>query len=279
MVRILTDTASDITPSEAWERDIQLAELDVRFAEEAYDASADAGFRAFYRRLESGKVFPKTSQPPPEDFESAFEKAREAGDSVVAVLVSSGLSGTYQTAEMVRQAGGYADVHLVDSRTAIMSQRILTEHALRLRDEGLDAASIAEALRTLVPRVQVFGMLDTLTYLYRGGRLSRTASLAGNLLHIRPVITARDGVIAMVGRGRKYQAILKYLDEYGYDPSFPVYLGYTADASRAETLEKLLLEKHPDIRHTGIYPIGPVIGAHVGPNGVGIAFVMPNAGE
>lgn len=272
MIRILTDSASDITPAEAEAMDVALVSLNIHFADQAYDQAADIDYSRFYDLLEHGKAFPTTSQPSPDAFAKVFAQAKEAGDSVVAILISGGLSGTLQAAQIAKDTVGYEDVVLIDSRTAIMPERILVEYAVKLRDAGESVASMVAKVEALIPRVVVFGMLDTLTYLYKGGRLSRTAALAGNLLRIRPIVTAKDGVIALAGRGRNDQALIKKLDELGYDPAFPVYFGYTANDANCRRLMQHTMERYT-FTDTGVYPIGGVIGAHVGPNGMAIAFV------
>lgn len=275
MIRILTDTAADITAKEAAAMGVELVALNIRFPEfPAYDAGKDVDFSEFYRLLEKAKEFPKTSQPPPEAFERVFREAKAAGDSVIGVMISSGLSGTLQSARVAMESAGFANAHLVDTRCAIMPQRILVERAVAMRDAGQPFQEIVDALEALRDRVKVYGMLPSLTYLYKGGRLPRTVALAGNLLRIRPVITARDGVIKLVGRGRGYQALLSRLEEApGFDPAFPVYFGYTGTDETAKKMMKQAMEQFP-IQRTGIFPIGGLIGAHVGPGGFAVAFVQ-----
>lgn len=276
MIRILTDSAADITPVQAEAMGVELVSLNIQFPGIAYDQQKDMDFSTFYRLLQTEKTFPTTSQPPPEAFARVFEDAKAAGDETIAVLISSGLSGTIQSAKVAQQTTGYKGLHIVDSLCAIMPQRILVEYAVRLREAGEAFKAIAQKVESIRDRVKVYGMLDTLTYLYKGGRLSRTVALAGNLLHIKPVITAKEGVIALVGRGRNDQALVKRLDDMGFDPDFPVYFGYTADDTNAQKLMKHVLEKYPNIRQTGMYPIGGLVGAHVGPNGMAVSFVPAN---
>lgn len=273
MIRILTDSASDITAKEAKDKGMEFVQLNIQFPGIAYDQYQDEDFSTFYQLLQTEKVFPKTSQPPPEAFAAIFQAAKEAGDSVVAILISSGLSGTIQSAQVAKELVDYEDIHIIDSRCAIMPQRILVEYAVSLRDAGGDVDTIVQKVSEIRDRVKVYGMIDTLTYLYKGGRLSKTVALAGNLLHIRPLITAKNGVIALVGRGRNHLALVKRFEEMGYDPDFPVYFGYSADDSNCNKLMHHVLEHHPEIEKTGMFPIGGVVGAHVGPNGMAISFV------
>lgn len=272
MIKVVTDSGADITPREAQEMDIEVVPLKINFPDHPYDQEADEDYDTFYKLLKSEDTFPKTSQPPPEAFARVFEAAKKAGDTVIAVLISGGLSGTVQSAQIAKETVGHEDVHIIDSRTAIMSQRTLVEYAVRLRNAGEGVRDVIRKVEAICQRVRVFGMLDTLTYLYKGGRLSRTAAMAGNLLHIKPLITIKDGAIATSGRGRNFKAIIKQLDEIGFDPDFPVYFGFTADDTNCRKMMDQALANHT-IPHTGIFPIGGVIGAHVGPGGMAISFV------
>lgn len=273
MIRIITDSAADITREQARRLGVEVVPLSITFPSIAYDQAADEDFSRFYALLESEKTFPTTSQPAPAAFARAFERARDAGDSVVCVLISSGLSGTVQSARIARDTVGYDAIHIIDSRSAIMPLRILVEHAAALAGQGLAPGDIVRQVEALSTRVQVFGMLDTLTYLAKGGRLPRAVALAGNLLHIKPVVTLRDGVIVTSGRGRNGQAVVKAMEDMGYDPAFPVYFGYTAGDDKIRQMQQQTLAKHPDIRETPPVSIGGVIGAHVGPGAVAVGFV------
>ncbi len=273
MIRIMADTSSDITQPQADAMGIDLVRMNVQFPGHDYRPEADEDFREFYRLLEACEQFPKTSQPAPEVFAKIYRDAQAKGDSVIGIMISSGLSGTLQSARVALENTGFKDAHLVDSQTAIMPQRILVEYAVKLRDAGKPFEEIVRRVESARDRVRVYGVLETLTYLYKGGRLSKTVALAGNLLHIKPVITARDGVIKLVGRARGYQALLAKLAEPpGFAPDFPVYFGYTAVDDTCKRLMKQALEQFP-IRETGMFPIGGNVGAHVGPRGYAVAFV------
>ncbi|MDR0897447.1 MAG: DegV family protein, partial [Oscillospiraceae bacterium] len=235
----------------------------------------DTDFTEFYRLLKLCKQFPTTSQPPPEAFERLFREAKEAGDDVIAILISSGLSGTLQSARTAQAAVGYERIHLIDTLTAIMPQRLLVEYAVKLRDAGTGIGEMLSECEYVRDRLRVWGMIDSLTYLYMGGRLSRTAALAGNLLHIRPIVTSNEkGVIALAGRGRNHQALMtRFAADQPFDDRFPVIFGYTDTAEGAQKLMAQATEAY-GLRETSIHPIGGLVGAHVGPNGAALAYVM-----
>lgn len=273
MIRIVTDSASGITKTQAQDLGVDRVSLTVRFAEFAYDQEADPDNAQFYKLLERCKQFPTTSQPSPDAFVKVLSEAKEAGEGVVAVLISSGLSGTIQSAKIAGETVAHPDLHIIDSRCAIMPQRILVEYAVKLRNAGVKVKELVREVERIRDRVKVWGLLDTLTYLYKGGRLPRAAALAGNLLGIKPIVTTREGIIALAGRARNFHALLnKFSQAPGFDPEFPVYFGYTASSEQAEKMETIVREQHAAAR-TAIFSIGACIGAHVGPNGVAISYV------
>ncbi|HML47916.1 MAG TPA: DegV family protein [Clostridia bacterium] len=273
MIRIITDSAADMTVEEARAVGVQLVSLNIQFADRLYRQEEDPDFRNFYRLLENAKELPTTSQPSPEDYAVLYRQARDAGDSVVVVTLSSKLSGTLQSATMAKEMVEGAEVYLVDSLSAVIGQRLLVEHAVRLRDAGKSAQEIADTLQGLRNRVVVWAMLDTLTYLAKGGRMPKGMAALGQLLRIKPIIAIRDGVLAMVQKARGYPALLAQMAAGpDIDRDFPVYFGYTA-------FEDLCLKCMASARerfhldYTGLFPVGGLIGAHVGPNCIAVGYI------
>lgn len=273
MIRIITDTAADFTAIEAEELGIDVVRMSIGFPGLVYNQEEDTDFSTFFALLKTSKQFPKTSQPSPEVFAKLFQQAKDAGDSVIAILISSGLSGTYQAAQIAADTVKHPQLHLIDTKTAIMGQRILVEHAVSMRREGKPFEDIVREVNGLCGRVKVFGMIETLTYLYKGGRLSKTVAIAGNLLHIKPLVAVKGGVVKLVGKGRGFQTLLQKLVEgAGFDAEYPVYFGYI---DTSETCIKMMKHAREQfhLMKTGMFSIGALIGAHVGPGGYGIAFV------
>lgn len=170
-IRIVTDSGADLEAAEYSQYQIELVPLGLTIDGRIYSANRQFNKADFFRMLEAAKVFPKTSQPAPSEFEAVFEDAREKGDQVVYLSIASALSGTYQTATVVKGLGEYDNVFVVDSRTATLCQKLLVLHAAKLRDEGKTAEQIVSALEQLRGRVRVYAGLDTLEYLRKGGRL------------------------------------------------------------------------------------------------------------
>ncbi len=275
MIRIVTDSGADIPVSEAKARGIDVVSLTIHFEDKVYTQEEDTDFSHFYALLKTAKKLPKTSQPSPEDFAKVYRDAESKGDSVVVLCLSSGLSGTYQSATLGKEMVPGVPVHVVDTKSVIMGQRILVEHALRLREEGTSAEAIAAEITSLRGRMTVFGIVDTLTYLFKGGRLSRTSAIAGTLLHIKPLVAIENekGTIVSVGKGRNFQAAVSYFaDGPAYDPAFPVYFGHAGPDDICAKVREHVLERMP-IADNAVFPIGSMIGTHVGPGCVAMAFM------
>lgn len=273
MIRIITDSAADITVDQARALGVDLVSLNIQFSDRLYRQEEDTDFRNFYRLLESAKELPTTSQPSPEDYAALYRQARDAGDSVVVITLSSRLSGTLQSATLAKDMVEGAEVYLVDSLSAVIGQRLLVEHAVRLRADGLRADEIAQILQGLRGRVVVWAMLDTLTYLAKGGRMPKSMATLGQLLRIKPIIAIRDGVLAMVQKARGYPALLAQMaGGPDIDRDFPVYFGYTAVEDlclkcMASARERFHLDR------TGLFPVGGLIGSHVGPNCIAVGYI------
>lgn len=274
---IVTDTASDILEEEAQDMGVRLAPLDIRFGSVSCARNTQEGFDEFYRLLTSLDVFPMTSQPTPECYLKIFEEAKESGEDVLVIALTSTISGTVESARMAAKLADYeGHIEVVDSKQAIVSQRIVVERAVRLRDEGKTLHEVVEDIEAFRDRIQICGILDTLTYLQKGGRIPQPLALIGNALKIKPIVAVEDGVLTSPAKahGTKAakKAIWKRLSESALDPEWPVYFVYADDRSLAEEFEKETREEL-GIENTKIVQIGGVVGAHLGPGCFGFAYV------
>lgn len=276
-VQIITDSTCDITHAQAERMAIEIVPLKVIFGEDAYREGVDIDMEAFYGRLTGDKVQPTTSQPSPDDFLSAFARAKEAGDSVVVLLIASKLSGTLQSATIAKDMCGYADIHIVDTLTTITGLRLLVEYACRMRDEGQSALRIVQTIEEAKGRVRLYAVVDTLEYLWRGGRLSRTAAVVGSLLSLKPILSLRDGKLSVLSKARglnaAYGKIVEVLrGERGVDPSCPVYFGYTMTDEKCVALQGRV---HKELGYRGdAVPVGCVVGAHAGPGACVVTYLV-----
>lgn len=279
-VRIITDSGSDILPGE--HEGLVVLPLSITFGTTTYADGADLSHERFYELLVEEDDLPKTGQVNPFAFSQAFEEAYEAGDEVVCITLSSKLSGTYQSA-LTAASEAKVVVRVVDSLNVCVGERILVEYALRLAEKGKSAAEIAEELERVRGNICVVGLLDTLEYLKRGGRISAAAAGVGALLSIKPVITIDDGEVKVLGKARGSKNGRNLLSEQvekagGIDFAMPVALGY---AGLSDKLLRKYIEDSKAIWEPGfpdgrlpVHSVGATIGTHVGPGAIALAFFM-----
>ena len=188
MVRIITDSAADFEPAELEKLNIICIPLTVLVGQRDYRENVDLTKDGFYELLKGSESFPKTSQASPQVLADLFEDAKRSGEEAVYITLSSALSGTWQSAMFIREGADYDGAYVVDSKNATGGQRMLVEYAVRLRDAGKSAAEIVAEVEALRDRIVLYACINTLEYLYRGGRISHTAYTLGTLAQIKPII-------------------------------------------------------------------------------------------
>ena len=273
--RIIIDSTMDLSPE--LKSKVSIVPLTVHFGDEEYIDGVTIDHKAFYEKLVETDVHPSTSQATPDTFIKEFEKAKAAGEGAVVITLSSKLSGTYQSAQIA--AEDYENVFLVDSGSVTIGGGILVEYALRLLNEGLEAKEIAEKLEEAKERIIIIALVDTLEYLKKGGRISKTVAFAGAVLNIKPVLAVEDGEINSLGKARGSKMgnnlLVQEIEKSGgVNFGMPVLLGYSglSDALLLKYIEdsKSLWEGGLDeIHYTSI---GSVIGTHAGPGAIAAAF-------
>lgn len=271
-IRIIVDSTADLTPQVR--EQVTVVPLTVRFGEEEFVDGVDLTGAEFYEKLAASPVLPTTSQASPYAFSAAFGQAVADGDEVITIAVSSRLSGTYQSA--VIAAEDYSGrVHVVDSRNIALGSAILTEYALRLVEEGRSAEEIVSLLEAARERIRLMAVVDTLEYLQRGGRLSKTAAIAGGLLSIKPVIALVDGEIKVIAKGRGNKQANALMNQQvraaGIDTAMPMMLGYTGTSAQ---LLDCYCGECADLWPEGVprSVVCGVVGTHAGPGAVALAF-------
>ena len=273
--RIIVDSTADL--SGECKAKVGVVPLTVHFGEDEYLDGVTIDHKTFYEKLIECDQLPTTSQATPDSFIKEFQKIKEDGDSAVVITIASKLSGTYQSA--VIAAENFDNIYIVDSSSAAIGSGILAERALKLAEDGMDAREIAEILNKEKEKIVIIALLDTLEYLKKGGRISKTVAFAGAVLNIKPVISVSDGEIAILGKARGSKMgnnlLVQEIEKAGgVDFEKPVLLGFTglSDALLLKYIEdsKYLWEKGlKDIRYTAI---GSVIGTHAGPGAIAAAF-------
>lgn len=274
-VRIIVDSSTDV--SEKYREKIQFVPLTVRFGDKEYLDGVELSKHQFYEMLVESDVLPTTSQATPAAFAEYLESVASAGDSAVVITLSSKLSGTYQSA--VLAAEDYPNIYVVDSQSVAIGTGVLAQYAVELAQQGMGAEEIAQVLTQQREKVCVVALLDTLEYLKKGGRISKTVAFAGGVLNIKPVVTVQDGAVALIGKARGSRngnnlLVEKIREAGGVDFERPVLLGYTG-------LSSALLEKYVDdskalwadhVDKLDGCLLCSVIGTHVGPGAVAVAF-------
>ena len=274
MIKIMVDSSADCRG----EQDIYdiLVPLTVRLDGKSYLDGVDLDADGFYSLLLQTEDFPQTSQPSPEDFAKHFRRAKENGDEILYFSLSSALSGTYQSACIAKEMTEYDGIYIIDSKAATYLIAILAKYARDLVEQGLSAAQIVEECEELKSRIKVLAGLDTLEYLYRGGRLSRASAAVGQVAGIKPIITIHEeGSVSAgskaIGVPRAMKAILDRLGTYELDERFPLYSVCTCGTENADKFEQKLTAA--GYAFQGRRQVGSIIGAHVGPGVYGVIFV------
>ena len=275
-VKIMIDSASDINEQEAKELGFLFMPIQVRLGEEEFFDGVDLLPNEFYEKLVASKDMPQTSLINSYRWNEAFEDATKNGDDIVAITLSSKISGTFEAAvEASKNFNG--KVIVVDSLNAALGERLLGLYALELSKQGLSANEIAEKLNEQKLKIKLYAVIDTLKYLKKGGRISAATAFFGEMLSIKPIVGVIDGKVEVVGKakGNKKgnQYLISKVDEVGgIDFDMPYGLLYSGNDETninkfTDECEYLFANIKPSS-----YCLGCTIGTHIGPGAVGIAF-------
>lgn len=278
-IQIITDSASDITLAELEEYNVKLAPMDIIMADKVLTDDKTHPMSEIWDRLRNGESI-KTSQPSPERFLNHFLAAKDQGDEVVCIVVSSGLSGTYQSAVIAKEMADYDNIHIVDALWPTAAEKLLVYEACRMRDSGeQDAAAIAQRLDVLKTKIRLFASIDSLEYLVVGGRLSKAAGSIGNLLGLKPYFSFdAEGKVKIVKKPRGSKRLMEDLTQEllnsPIDPSYPVVALYACDDANCRDMLAHLSKTSPDVTKADIQEIGAVIGTYIGPGGFGVTYIV-----
>ena len=276
MIKILLDTSSDYTVEEVQAKGMDLVPLHITLGEADYRDAYDLSKDKFYELLTSNEEFPKTAQPTPQDFVDVFEEAEKNNDELICILLSSRISGTFQSATLAKSIVDYDKIHLIDSLSATHGIRLLAEHAQNLVNEGKTAEEIVAELEVLKTKIKILAVVDTLEYLCKGGRVSRTTAAIGEMAKVKPMITVNEGEVAVIGKSlgknKAIGSLLKALGECEVDHRFPMYSVSTLGTENCEVLENRLAAEGYETKER--LQIGATIGTHVGPGVFGIIFIQ-----
>jgi DegV family protein with EDD domain len=274
-VKIVTDTLSDITDELAKEWGLAIVPLYVRFGKQIFRDRVEITTEEFYRRLVNEPVLPSTTQPTPNDFAEVFQKLAQETDEILVIVVSSKLSGTYQSATQAKEyMKGKCRIEIVDSLTVALAEGLIAISAAKAVREGANLKAAAEVARKAVSRSHLIAYFDTLKYLAKGGRIGKAQGLLGSVLSIKPILTVKDGEMAPLTRVRSLSAGLDYLYNTvaGYKNIEGLAIEHATTPDDADTLVARVSSTFPGQR---IYRsvISPVIGTYAGPNALALTIL------
>ena len=277
MIRILTDSTCDIERERAEAIGVEIIPITIHFADRSYVAGEDITTEEFYRQLAQAETLPTTSQITPVRFEEIFRRYIEAGDEIVGLFISSKLSGTYQSALVARELVSPEKIRIVDTLNVTFGAAILVEEAARMRDRGMSTDGIAGGIAKLVPRIRIAAYADTLKYLKMGGRISATAAVLGGALGILPMIAVVNGEVVALGkvRGQRnaFRFLCDYMEEHPRASEFPLVFAHSDAPEALARFRAFCAEAGVVLGENFDIHIGSVVGTHLGPGAVGVAYV------
>jgi DegV family protein with EDD domain len=273
-IHVITDSACDLTPEMADERNVRVVPLTIRFGDEELVDRQELSTKEFWDRVVTGPHMPETAAPSPGTFQQAFLDAAEAGaEGVLCVNLSSGLSATYQSARTAADAvADRVPVRVVDSQSVTMGLGMMVITATERAAQGANLDEIVTELQDLRTRTRVFGVVDSLDFLKRGGRIGSAQALLGSLLSIKPVIEVRNGIVEAESKQRTRSRALDYLAAKAVDAGrlerLAMASGVAPDADQLASRLAGANSAHDLV----VSDLGPVIGAHAGPGTIGVCF-------
>lgn len=273
-IQIIIDSTTNL--AEEFMEHVTVIPLTVTFGTKEYLDDIDLSRDEFYEKLETEESIPTTSQPSPAAFEKAFEEVRQNGEDAVVITVASELSGTYQSACIA--AEDYPEVTVIDSRSVAIGTGILVEYAVQCLENGMEKDELVDTIIKKREDICLIALLDTVKYLVKGGRLSKTSAIAVNMLNIKPVIAIKDGEIVGLGKARGSRRannlLAEHIKEKGINYELPILLAYSGRSK--EALDNYindnrdLWSEHLKSLHTS--QLCSVIGTHAGPGAIAAAF-------
>ena len=275
-ITIVTDSTCDLLPSFLGERGIRFAPLKVLFKDREYVDKLDLTNAEFYEKMRKSDELPTTSQVNPSEFYDIFTEELQKGNQIIGIFISSELSGTFNSANIAKEMLDSKEIHLIDSRTASFSLGLMVMKIYNLIEQGNDVTEIMRKSKEIVNSAQLYGMLDTLENLKKGGRLSTGAATIGKMLNIKPIIEVVDGVVSVAHKARGSRKGLAWMidqleRDYPLREIKEIAIANANAYERAEELKEELLLRFK-IDHIYDIEVGSVVGTHTGEGVVGIAY-------
>ena len=274
MLKIITDSTSDLPKEIAEELGIIVIPLNVHFGDEVYKDGVDIFPDEFYPRLEKSAELPKTSQPSIGDFINIYKPILDNGDQIISIHVSSKLSGTFNSASQAKsQLDENNSISIIDTKSVSMGVGLISIYAAKLiKSENLSLEEATKKITDIIDKTETIALVETLEFLQKGGRISKAKELIGNLLKVRPILKSEDGIIVQIGRERSRNKGISFLEQSAKTSSPLQYISimYSTTPDEAQNLaDKLRSENITPI----IARLGPVIGTYAGPQALAIALI------
>lgn len=273
-IRLITDSTCDIPWGAKTEDFVTILPMRTFFGDEEFPP--EDGDK-FFTRLKESKVLPHTSQVTPYTFGEEYKKALAAGEEVIVLPISSGLSGTYNAAVSAAKECGENKISVVDSKHATFAHRLLVEYAVEEIKAGKSRAEVVSGLETLREKVRFYAAVEDLTYLRKGGRINALEFTVANLLLIKPVVSMEKGQLKprakKIGIRKAASEIIAMMGKDDIDFSRPFYVGYSATPEKADMLLKPIKEKYGK-DPAAVVGVGPAVGTYTGPDCCGVAFFV-----
>lgn len=274
-VKIVTDSTSDITRDLAQKLGITVVPLTVSFGHESFLDRVEISTDEFYRRLTSEDIFPTTTQPAPGAFADVYNKLVKESDEILVIVISSKLSGTYQSATNAKNmVSKKCRIEVIDSLKVAMGFGILVIAAAQAAQSGASIDEVIDVVNKKIPRSHIVIYFETLKYLAKGGRIGKAQGLLGSMLSIKPILTLKDGEMAPLTRVRSKSAGMDYI--YNFVASFPnieeLAIEHCTTPDDADKLVENLSSFFPKER---IYrsTVSPVLGTYAGPNAIAVTVL------
>lgn len=275
-VTVVTDSTSDIPMALREELGIVVAPLTVTFGTITYIDGVELSGAEFFRKLAQYDELPKTSQPSVPTFEAVFREALAAGQDVVCITIASQLSGTFNSARLAAESVDASRIRVIDSGSTTMGLGWVVVDAARAAESGADLETVASTASSAPERVDLFALLQTLDYVYKGGRIGRASHLVGSALGIKPIVGVDHGVVTPLERVRTWKKALNRLPEMVTRTPSDIWIGHAENEADAHRLREEMQQRYPAANVVLDY-CGSTIGAYAGPGAVAIAALYPSA--
>lgn len=272
-IAIVTDSTCDLPNKVVKEKNITVIPLNVHFGEETFLDGIDIKPDAFFEKLSTSKIHPQTSQPSVGRFVESYEKLLKTHDSIISVHISGKLSATYSSALQAQKEVGNDNIKVIDSMNGTLGLGAIIYKLAELNQEGKTFENIVEEAEKLIPNAKFMGLVPTLEYLAKGGRIGKAKHFLGSLLKTKPILGAVDGEIQSVGKVKTLVQGMDFIvDELKNHNIKTLFIVHANHSERANLLKDKVSEV-VDSKNIIIAEFGPVVGTHLGPGAFGVGFI------